>query len=113
MTTTMRSFARSTGQLANEKSGSFSGELLGKMAEGLEALEAIANLAEAKVNRFMELAIEAAHVAKQTLAAAMTMPFATPDLEFNASLTPQAPGLGSSTRARVKKEPDKESDKEE
>jgi hypothetical protein len=107
-TTTMKSFAQSTGQSDNKKSGSFSGSLLGKMAEGLEALEAIANLAEAKVNRFMELAAQAAHVAKQTLDAAMTKPFATPDLEFNASLTPQVPGLGSSTRSRVKTEPDKD-----
>jgi hypothetical protein len=58
-TTTMRSFAQSTGQSANEKSGSFSGSLLGKLAEGLEALDAIASLAEAKINRFMELAAQA------------------------------------------------------
>jgi hypothetical protein len=102
---TMKSFAHSTGQSANAKAGTFSGSLLGKAAEGMEALEAIASLVEAKVNRFMELAIKAANVAKQTLAAAHTIPFANPDLEFNASITHQAPSLGGTSSRKAMKKP--------
>ncbi len=111
---TLKSFAQSTGLAANKSKGEFSGALLGKMAEGLEALEAIKNLAEAKINRFMELAIQAANVAKQTLAATKTIPFATPDLEFNptlnmekAALAPKVPGLGSSGKSQSKRKRNK------
>jgi|GEM_PF-2046933 len=104
---TLQSFAHSSGQSANGKTGDFSGSLLGKIAEGLDALEAIKNLAEAKVNRFMELAAQAANIAKQTLQATRTIPYASPDVEFNptlnvekAAIAPKSPGLGSSTRAK-------------
>ena len=105
----MKSFSQSSGKSANSKSGEFSGALLGKMASGLDALEALANLAVAKVNRFMELAAQAAHVARQTLSATKTIPFATPDLEFNpainpakVAMAPKTPGLGSSGTMRKK-----------
>ena len=114
---TLKSFAQSTGLAANKSKGQFSGALLGKMAEGLEALDAIKNLAEAKVNRFMELAIQAANVAKQTLEATKTIPFATPDLEFNptlniekAALAPKGPGLGSSAKTPAKRKRKKKSE---
>lgn len=111
---TIRDFAKATGKAANEKSGSISGKLLGKVAEGLEALEAMANLAVAKVSRFMELAAAAAHITKQTLAAAHTIPFATPDTGFNPSISgfsPRAPGLGGSTSQRRIVKQDKKDDK--
>jgi len=94
--TTLNSFAKSTGKTAAKKSGGFKGTLLGKAAEGLEALEAIGQLAIGHANRFMELALEAAKVAKQTLEAGMTIPFASQELEFNAALNPaaRAPSLG-------------------
>jgi len=110
---TMKSFADSSGSSAGKKSGGFKGALLGKAAEGMDALEAFASLAKAKVNRFMELAAQAAHVAKQTLAAAKTMPFANPDMDFNPTLNVekavarrQAPtlGLGGGSSGRKKLE---------
>ena len=112
---TIKDFAKATGKAANEKSGSISGKLLGKMAEGLEALDAMANLAVAEVSRFMEMAAVAAHVTKQTLAAAMTIPFATPENSFNPSISgfnPRAPGLGGSTAQRRTAAPVKKDDKE-
>jgi hypothetical protein len=99
--TTVNSFAKSTGSAANKKTGEMAGKLLGKMAEGLEAMEAIGQLAKAKVNNFMELAIKAAHVAKQTLEAAATKPFATPDLEFNTGLNVPTLGMGGTKQRRV------------
>ena len=99
-TTTMRSFANSTGKSANSQKGQFNGTLLGKLADGLEALEAIKALAVGHANRFMELAIQAAHVTKQKLDAAMTIPFASKEIIFNAAInparvsTPKAPSLG-------------------
>lgn len=98
--TTVNSFARSTGSTANEKVGGMSGKLLGKMAEGIEAMEAIGQLARAKVNNFMELAMKAAHVAKQTLEAAATKPYATPDLEFGRSINVPTLGLGGGSKQR-------------
>jgi hypothetical protein len=97
--TTMKSFAQSTGLAANKKSGGFSGKLLGKMAEGLEALEAIGALALNQGKRFMQLAQEAVKTYAVKLEASRTMPFATPDLEFNSPVNPQkaalrAPSLG-------------------
>lgn len=110
----IKDFAKATGKAANERSGSVSGKLLGKLAEGLEALEAMANLAAAKVSRFMELAAAAAYVTKQTLAATHTIPFATPDSGFNPSInaySPRAPGLGGSTQRRVIRQDKKDGDK--
>ena len=106
--TTMKSFAQSTGQSANQKSGSFSGLLLGKLAEGIDALNAMAALAAGHANRFMELAIQAAKVAKQTLEAAKTIPFASHDKDFNAAINParasmfKAPGLGGGQNIKMK-----------
>lgn len=108
-TTTMKSFAHSSGQSANQKSGQFSGALLGKVAEGLEALEAIKALALGHANKFMQLAMEAVHVTAKKLEAVGTKPFASQDLEFNAALNPVAaaapntPGLGSTGKARQRK----------
>jgi len=117
MNTTMKSFAHSTGQSANSKSGEFKGALLGKAADGAEAMAALANLAMGHVNRFMQLAIQAAKVHTQKLAAAMTMPFASPDMDFNptlnvekAALAPRGLGLGGSARAKAK--PKKQDDKD-
>lgn len=110
--TTMKSFAQSTGKSANKKSGQFTGALLGKLAEGLEALEAMSALAMGQANRFMELAMQAVHVTKQKLEAIATKPFASQDVEFNAAINPAAraaapkvPGLGASgsSRKRQKK----------
>jgi hypothetical protein len=77
----------------------------------------MANLAAGKFNRFMELAIKAANVAKKTLAATLTIPFATADLEFNAALNPQARtrtpalGLGASGKSKpAKKHKDESKD---
>lgn len=97
----IKSFSKSTGADAVKTKGSFFGKLLGKDAEGLEALEAIKSLAEKSVNRFMELAIKAANVVKLKLEATRTIPFASPDMEFNPSIVahaPKAPGLGGSAR---------------
>lgn len=111
-TTTLNSFAKSTGKTAAKKSGGFTGSLLGKAAEGLAALEAIGQLAAGHANRFMELALEAAKIAKQTLQAGMTIPFASQELEFNAAINPaaRAPslGLGAGGSRRVQKAPPKE-----
>ena len=110
--TTMKSFAQSTGKSANQKSGGFTGSLLGKLAEGAEALEAIKALALGHANRFMELAIQAAHVTKQKLDAAMTIPFASQDVDFNAAINParalgpKTPGLGTSGSAKKRKRSD-------
>lgn len=114
---TMKSFADSSGSSAGKKEGGFAGKLLGKAAEGMDAIEAFASLAKAKVNRFMELAAQAAHVAKQTLEAAKTMPFANPDMDFNPTLNVekavarrQAPslGLGSGSSGRRQKKDDED-----
>jgi len=65
----------------------------------------------------MELAAQAAHVAKQTLEAAKTMPFANPDMDFNPTLNVekavarrQAPtlGLGGGSGRKRKKNDDNE-----
>ena len=85
-TTTLNSFAQSTGQAAGQKTGEIAGKLLGKVANGLEALAAMKALSEGKVSLFMELAKEAAHVLVQKLDTLATKPFATPDLEFNGTL---------------------------
>jgi len=108
----LHSFAQSSGALAGKKEGGFSGQLLGKMAEGLEALEAIAELAAGKFNRFMSLAQEAVKTYAKRLDTLKTIPFANPDDGFNPTLNPQkaalrqqaqpAPGLGSKTRAKPK-----------
>ncbi len=94
---TMKSFADSSGSNAGKKSGGFSGKLLGKMADGLEALEAIAALAANKANIFMELAMKAVKVHAQKLEARMTMPFANPDMDFNPTLNPQKAALRTPT----------------
>ena len=109
--TTMKSFANSTGQSANQKTGAFSGALLGKVAEGLEALEAIGALALSQGQRFMQLAQTAIKTYAKKLAASNTIPFATSDLEFNSTLniakavartrTP-ALGLGGGSSRSVK-----------
>lgn len=107
--TTMKSFAHSTGKSANAKSGKFTGALMGKLTEGLEALDAIKALAVGEYNRFMELAIQAAHVTKQKLEAAMTIPFASQEADFNAAINParamapKGPGLGTSARNKRKR----------
>lgn len=101
--TTVNSFARSTGSTANEKVGGMSGKLLGKMAEGIEAMEAIGQLARAKVNNFMELAMKAAHVAKQTLEAAVTKPYATSELEFGRSINVPTMSMGGNKQRRIKR----------
>lgn len=101
MTTTMKSFAHSSGQSASQKSGQFKGALLGKIAEGLEALEAMKALAIGQANRFMQLAMDAVHVTAKKLETISTKPFASQELEFNAALnpaTPNAPGLGTSSK---------------
>ena len=85
--TTMDSFAQSTGKSANKKAGEFAGRLLGKIANGLDALDAMLAVAEGNTNKFMELAKEATHVLVQKLDAIGTMAFASPDNEFNGSLT--------------------------
>lgn len=109
---TMKSFADSSGKNASKKSGGIAGKLLGKMADGTQALEAMACLAAAKVNRFYQLAMEAVHVQAQKLEAAMTKPFANPDMHFNApvnaekaALRRSAPalGLGGGGSARKKR----------
>lgn len=108
-TTTMKSFAHSTGKSANQKSGSFTGALMGKLTDGLDALEAMKALAIGQYNRFMELAIQAAHVTKQKLEAAKTIPFASQENDFNAAINParaMAPktlGLGTSARKKRKR----------
>ena len=109
--TTMKSFAQSTGQTANRKSGTLTGSLLGKWAEGFEAMEAIKALAMGHANRFMDLAMQAVHITKQKLEAVATKPFASPDLEFNSALHPsrraKAPktlGLGTSSNKRTRKD---------
>lgn len=110
---TMRSFADSSGSSAGKKEGGFTGKLLGKAAEGMDAIEAFASLAVAKVNRFMELAAQAAQVAKQTLTAVKTMAFANPDMDFNPTINVekavarrQAPtlGLGGGSSGRKRQE---------
>ena len=109
---TLQSFADSSGKSAGKKKGGFSGELLGKVAEGLEALEAFAALAAAKSNLFMELAMKALKVHAQKLETKLTIPFANPDQEFNpalnparAAMTPKAPTLGGgSSKKRQKQE---------
>ena len=111
--TTMKSFAKSTGKAANQRSGQFTGALLGKLAEGLEALEAIKALAMGQANRFMELAMQAVHVTKQKLEAVATKPFASQDRDFNAAINPavrasapRTPGLGASASAKKRKRAD-------
>lgn len=104
----MKSFAQSTGLAANSKSGNFHANLLGKVAEGLDALEAIGQLASGKFNRFMELAMQAAKVAKQTLESAKTIPFASVYINFNPTLNIEkaslrGPGLGGSSHSRGKR----------
>ena len=123
-TTSLKSFAHSSGKSAGKKKGSFSGQLLGKMAEGLEALEAIAELAAGQLNRFMSLAQEAVKTYAKKLEAQATIPFANPDVNFNPTLNPmraamQAPspslGGGGSKRSKpqqpAKKSKQKKSDK--
>lgn len=108
---TMKSFADSSGKSANKKSGGFGGRLLGKMADGMEALEAMASLAAGKANRFMELAMIAVKVKAQKLEAALTMPFANPDMDFNAPVNAEkaalrrAPALGLGSGGRTSAKP--------
>lgn len=98
--TTMKSFAHSSGKSANGKSGELTGKLLGKMADGLEAIEALACLAAGKANRFYELAMTAVKVQAKKLEAALTKPYANPDMDFNAPVNAEkaalrrAPALG-------------------
>ena len=109
--TTMKSFAQSTGQLAGKKKGSFLGKLLGKDADGLEALQAIAALAAGKFNHFMELAQTAVKTYAKKLETLKTIPFANPDVDFNPTLNLQkaalrktpALGLGNSSSASKRK----------
>lgn len=120
--TTMKSFAHSTGQSANQKTGAFTGALLGKVAEGLEALEAIGALAMSQGQRFMQLAQTAIKTYAKKLAASHTIPFATSDLEFNSTInlakaaartrTP-ALGLGGSRSSRPVKLAEKHQEKKE
>ena len=111
--TTMKSFAQSSGKAAGKKKGGFSGQLLGKLADGIEAIDAMAALAAGHVNRFMQLAAAAVKTHTQKLEAKATIPFVNPDYDFNATLNPQkaalrnaAPklglGAGSSGKKRKK-----------
>jgi hypothetical protein len=112
----LKSFSKSSGLDANKEKGSFSGKLLGKAANGMEALAAIKVLAQGHANRFMELAIQAAKIAKQTLSAAKTIPFASQDIDFNAAINPVAAAaapkglsLGASSSKKKKKRSEGES----
>ncbi len=116
MASTLRSFAQSSGKLAGKKQGGFSGKLLGKMAEGAEAIDAMAALAANKFNNFMALAQAAVKTYAKKLETKMTMPFANPDEGFNPTLnvqkaaTRQAPslGLGGRTSPKTKKKSEDE-----
>jgi len=94
-TSTLQSFAQSTGQSANNRTGEFSGSLLGKIASGPEAMAAIKSLSAADVGGFMGQAIKAANVDKTTLAATRTIPFASPDLNFNPTLNPEKAAIAA------------------
>ena len=116
--TTMKSFAQSSGKAAGKKEGGFSGKLLGKLADGLEAIEAMAALAAGHVNRFMQLAAQAVHAHTQKLESLKTIPFANPDHGFNETLNPQkaalrnaTPKLGLGSGLSSKKHKAKEEDK--
>ena len=117
--TTMKSFAQSSGKLAGNKKGNFLGKLLGKDADGLEALQAFAALAAGKFNMFMELAQAAVKTYAKKLETLKTIPFANPDVDFNPTLNPQkaamrkAPALGLGSSSVVKKQKPSESEKED
>jgi hypothetical protein len=112
--TTLKSFAQSSRKLAGKKKGGFLGKLLGKDAEGLEALEAIAALAAGHFNNFMALAQKAVKTYAKKLETKMTIPFANPDEGFNPTLNPQkaamrkAPSLGLGSKTTPKKKAKKE-----
>ena len=90
---TLKSFAHSTGQSANKKSGEFSGALLGKVASGPDAMAAIKSLSGGDVGSFMKQSIDAANVNREVIEASKTIPFASPDLDFNPTLNPEKAAL--------------------
>ena len=107
---TMRSFADSTGSSAGKKKGDFAGKLLGKAAEGLEALKAMAALAAHEANLFMDLAMRAVKVHAQRLETKLTMPYANADMNFNPTLNIEKasqrrvlPSLGMGAGSRGKR----------
>lgn len=80
-------FSKVSGSGALKRLGSISGKFLGKLANGLEAVEAMKCLADAKPNGFMEKAREAIHVAVKKLETIGTIAYANPDEGFNASMS--------------------------
>lgn len=83
----LKHFAKATGAKALEATGAVTGFLLGKAVNGIEAVSAMECLADAKPESFMAKAVEAAKVTVQKLDAKLTMPFASPEADFNGSLT--------------------------
>lgn len=82
----VQDFGKATGSKALKSEGSVGGFLLGKAVNSMEAIAAIGELARGKADAFMSKAVEAAKVTVQRLDAKLTMPFASPDADFNGSL---------------------------
>lgn len=82
----LKHFEHASGSKALKSTGEVTGSLLGKDVSGLEAVAAMGNLALGKIDSFMAKAVEAAKVVIKHLDAKNTIPYASPDADFNATL---------------------------
>lgn len=96
-------FGKASGSKALKATGKIAGFLLGKAVNTLEAAAAIGELAQGKPDGFMAKAVAAAKITVQRLDAKMTMPFASPDADFNGTSLKSAFSSGAKKTPTVQR----------